>query len=72
MNDIFLTQESIFASIHSRNKDTHSGQAPFSALLTIICEKYHISVVDVMALTLEQFLWLQDGVIFSLNVQTEE
>ena len=42
-------------------------------MISLVCEKYNISILDVIQkLTLEQFLWLQDGVTFLLNTQTEE
>lgn len=76
ITDRFRSYESIFEKIYKK-KTTQNTKNDwiwlFSASLSLICEKYHISVLDVIKnLTLEQFLWLQEGVVYSLNTQTEE
>ena len=72
LSEIFTTHESIFVNIKSNEKNS-SGQMLFSASMAIICEKYHISIIEAIKnLTLEQFLWLQDGAMYLMNAQTEE
>ena len=72
LSEIFTTHESIFVNIKSNEKNS-SGQMLFSASMAIICEKYHISIIEaIKTLTLEQFLWLQDGAMYLMNAQTEE
>lgn len=72
LSEIFTTHESVFSNIKSDGKNS-SSQILFSASIAIICEKYHISIIDaVKNLTLEQFLWLQDGAMYLMNAQTEE
>lgn len=72
----FRSHASIFENIHKKKTKKSAYENTwglFSTSLSIICEKYNISVLDaVKNLTLEQFLYLQDGAIFILNMQTEE
>lgn len=74
----FLLYESIFSEIYEKKQKNNSGSNNETlgipqVSLSLVCEKYNMSVLDAIhTLTLEQFLWLQDGVTFLLNAQTEE
>lgn len=74
----FRMHESIFTEVHEKKQKNNAGSNKEvvwipSAIISLVCEKYNISILDVINnLTLEQFLWLQDGVTFLLNAQTEE
>lgn len=69
----FRTYESIYESVHWKKKWWSSQKWLFSANLSIICQKYCISPTDLFKnYTLEQFMWLQDGVIFNMNMTDKE
>lgn len=70
----FRTYESIYESSHEKKKKSGSSQKwLFSANLSIVCQKYCISPTDLFKnYTLEQFMWLQDGVIFNMNMTDKE
>lgn len=67
----FRIYESVFKKVeHLETEETKKEETKslFSSNLSIICQKYCINPVDLFKnFTLEQFMWLQDGVIFSMN-----
>lgn len=76
IQDRFRSYESVFEKFHKRKSIENTKDDwvwLFSASLSLVCEKYNISVLEAIKnLTLEQFLWLQEGVMYILNTQTEE
>lgn len=72
----FRVHNSIFSEIFSRKNKTNKGsknETPFASTLTLVCEKCSISPVDVMEkLTLEQFMFLQDGLVYNNNELDDE
>lgn len=71
----FRTYESVYNQTeHLRKSEENSWNIEkkvlFSANLSIVCQKYCIDPATLMKeFTLEQYMWLQDGVIFNVNEQ---
>lgn len=74
LDNKFTAYESIFNEVNKKDSKKKKGDSGlFSASLSIVCQKYCISVMEAMEkLTLEQFMWLQDGIIYNLNIQDKE
>lgn len=71
----FRTYESVFTkTAHLRKSTSNSNKKSlFSAGLSIVCQKYCMSPTDLFEnYTLEQFMWLQDWIIFNMNEQDKE
>lgn len=71
----YRTYESVYNQTeHLRKSEENSWNIEkkvlFSANLSIVCQKYCIDPATLMKeFTLEQYMWLQDGVIFNVNEQ---
>ena len=66
----FRTYESVYKSIeHLREDDSKTEKKVlFSANLSLVCQKYCMSPSELFKnFTLEQYMWLQDGIIFNMN-----
>jgi len=70
----FRTYESIYESVaHLRQSSGKQKKSLFSANMSIVCQKYCISPVELFEnFPLEQYMWLQDGVLFNLNETDKE
>lgn len=64
----FRMYESIFTEKEKKGKN-----GLYSANLSLVCQKYCISPHDLYKnYTLEQYLWMLDGVIYQMNEMSEE
>lgn len=66
----FRTYESIYKWVeHLRENSGNSDKKVlFSANLSLVCQKYCMSPSELFKnFTLEQYMWLQDGIIFNIN-----
>lgn len=71
----FRTYESVFTkTAHLRQNQWSSNKKMlFSAGLSIVCQKYCIDPVTLFNnFTLEQYIWLQDWILFNMNEQDKE
>lgn len=69
----FRIYDSIFTEIDSKKVKKVWKWGLFSASLKAICSGYNTSIREVMEyLTLEQFLWLSDGLRYEANLHTKE
>lgn len=65
----FRTYESVYTKTeHLRTTKTANRKVLFSANLSMVCQKYCISPTELFKnFTLEQYIWLQDWIIFNSN-----
>lgn len=66
----FRTYESVYKWVeHLReNGGNTDKKVLFSANLSLVCQKYCMSPSELFKnFTLEQYIWLQDGIIFNMN-----
>lgn len=70
----FRTYESIYSDVPAlESAPTSEKKSLYSANLSIVCQKYCIDPVTLFNnFTLEQYMWLQDGVIFNINENDKE
>lgn len=70
----FRTYESVYTkTAHLRKWGNSNKKALFSAGLSIVCQKFCMSPTDLFEnYTLEQFMWLQDWVMFNINEWDKE
>lgn len=70
----FRPYKSIYDDVQiDRMKKTQNRKWLYSANLAWICQKYNISILDLRTkMTLEQYIWMLDGIIFSYNESTKE
>ena len=73
LNNRFRTYKSIYEGLENKNASPWSNLGIFSANLSIICQKYCISPDNLFKnFTLEQFMWMMDGIIFQANMMDSD
>lgn len=76
MENKFRTYKSVFEDINQRkssNSSKASKKSLYSANLSIVCQKYCIDPDTLFKnFTLEQYMWLQDWVVFVANETDKE
>jgi hypothetical protein len=69
----FRMYESIFTEYNKKNQWWKKwGKSIFSSLLKKVCSEYNSPISEVLGLTLEQFFYLYDWIIFWENEKTKE
>jgi hypothetical protein len=69
----FRMYESIFTEYNKKNQWWKKwGKSIFSSLLKKVCSEYNSPISEVLNLTLEQFFYLYDWILFWENEKTKE
>lgn len=75
MENKFRTYKSVYEEVNQRKSwgSKQSSKSLYSANLSIVCQKYCIDPFSLFKnFTLEQYMWLQDWVVFIANESDKE
>lgn len=73
MENKFRIYKSIYDDLPKKQSKWSSKKSLYSANLSIVCQKYCISPVELFKnFTLEQYMWLQDWIVFISNEVDDE